>query len=278
MSWLVERLASPDPARKIRLGKIWAELRGVTAGPTGAQQAEIDNALTQVADAGDPWPAGPLGADRPGRGPVAGQIDIPAALGAEIGAALPGRVQRSTGGGGSSASLQGLLLGCAWSGSPGSSHCWSLKAAGAHGLPRCSATWYLLVSAVVVVAALAAGWLLARRCVTAVQVAAIRETEQLVADIGDRMAAVADEYVVAPAERELAELDRFRAELRIAAGRRAAGLASARRPRPGARRMLARAAPVRIRGRPQGGAASRGFPQPRAAGRRLTPARASLDT
>ena len=30
VSWLVERLTSPDPIRKIRLGKIWAELRGVT--------------------------------------------------------------------------------------------------------------------------------------------------------------------------------------------------------------------------------------------------------
>jgi hypothetical protein len=29
---------------------------------------------------------------------------------------------------------------------------------------------------------------------------------------------VADEFVVAPAERELAELDRFRAELEVAAG------------------------------------------------------------
>ena len=31
VSWLVERLTSRDPIRKIRLGKIWAELRGVTA-------------------------------------------------------------------------------------------------------------------------------------------------------------------------------------------------------------------------------------------------------
>ena len=50
VSWVIERLTSPDPIRKIRLGKLWDELRGVTAGPSGAQQAEIDNALTEVAD------------------------------------------------------------------------------------------------------------------------------------------------------------------------------------------------------------------------------------
>src|SRR4029077_7949645 len=50
VSWLVERLTSPNPARKVRLGRLWEQLRDVTTGPSGAQQAEIDNALTWVAD------------------------------------------------------------------------------------------------------------------------------------------------------------------------------------------------------------------------------------
>src|SRR5580658_3724695 len=50
VSWMIERLTSSDPTRKIRLGKIWDELHDISAGPSGAQQAEIDNSLTQLAD------------------------------------------------------------------------------------------------------------------------------------------------------------------------------------------------------------------------------------
>ena len=214
---MAERVASRDPARKIRLGKIWAELRDVAVGPTGAQQAEIDNSLTQLADRVTPGLPNPWA--RTVRTAVRSRSDqIPAALGAEIGAALPAESSgepwwRFAG------VAQGLLLGCAVVGLGWFLALLAIKVAGAQGLPALfSDLVFVPVSAVVVVVALAAGWLLARRCVTAVQVAAIRETEQLVADIGDRMAAVADEFVVAPAERELAELDRFRAELEVAAG------------------------------------------------------------
>src|SRR5262249_5617892 len=50
VSWVAERLTSRDPVRKVRLGRLWDELRDVKAGPSGAQQAEIDNALTRVAN------------------------------------------------------------------------------------------------------------------------------------------------------------------------------------------------------------------------------------
>src|SRR5580700_9913128 len=50
VTWLADRIASRNPARKIRLGKLWQELRGLTTGPSGAQQAEIDNSLTALAD------------------------------------------------------------------------------------------------------------------------------------------------------------------------------------------------------------------------------------
>src|SRR3984957_19335509 len=218
VSWMAERLTSRDPVRKIRLGKIWDELRDVAAGPSGAQQADIDNSLTRVADQITPGLPGPW--SRTVRAAVRSQSDqVPAALGAEIGAALPPessgqRWWRVAG------VAQGLLLGCAVVGLGWFLSLLAIKAAGARGLPALfSDVVFVPVSAVVVVVALAAGWLLARRCVTAVQVAATRETEQLVTDIDDRMAAVAAAMVVGPAERELAELDRFRRELDVAAGR-----------------------------------------------------------
>ena len=63
VSWLADRLLRRDPIRKIRLGALWDELRGLSAGPTGAQRADIDNAITVFADKAvpglpAPWPAG----------------------------------------------------------------------------------------------------------------------------------------------------------------------------------------------------------------------------
>jgi GTP-binding protein EngB required for normal cell division len=219
VSWLIERLTSPDPIRKIRLGKIWAELRSVTAGPSGAQQAEIDNALTQVADERvqplpRPW-------TRTVRAAVRSRADdIPAALGAEIGAALPADASvdgwwRIIG------VLQGLLLGCVLVGIA-----WfvallilGVGGVGSSGIPKLfTSSWYLLWAAGLVVVGLAGGWLTARICTRAVNAAAGRETSQLRHDIDRRMARVARDLVVTPAELELAELERFRAELRVAAG------------------------------------------------------------
>lgn len=218
VKWMAERLTSRDPVRKIRLGKIWDELRDVAAGPSGAQQADIDNSLTQVADQITPGLPGPW--SRTVRAAVRSQSDqVPAALGAQISAALPPessgqRWWRFAG------VAQGLLLGCAVVGLGWFIALLALKVAGARGLPALFTNLvFLPVSAAVVAVALAAGWLLARRCSAAVETAATRETEQLVTDINDRMAAVAAAMVVAPAEQELAELDRFRAELDVAAGR-----------------------------------------------------------
>jgi hypothetical protein len=50
VAWLVQRLTGRDPMRKVRLGMLWNDLRAVTVGPSGAQQAEIDNALTELGD------------------------------------------------------------------------------------------------------------------------------------------------------------------------------------------------------------------------------------
>jgi uncharacterized membrane protein len=218
VSWVIERLTSPDPVRKIRLGKLWDELRGLTAGPSGAQQAEIDNALTKVADKDLP----PL--PKPWSGTVRAAVrsraeDVPAAIGAEIGAALPAdavadRWWRLIG------VVQGLLLGCVLVGIAWFVALLVLGAGGVgSGMPKLfSDVWLLPWSALAVVAGLVGGWLTARICTRAIAAAAGRETDILLDDIRQRMSGVATELVLAPAERELDELERFRTELRTAAG------------------------------------------------------------
>ncbi|HSR87146.1 MAG TPA: GTPase [Streptosporangiaceae bacterium] len=219
VSWLIERLSSPDPIRKIRLGKIWAELKGVTAGPSGAQGAEIDNALTKVADEQVP----PL--PRPWSHTVRAALrsnadDIPAAVGAEIGAALPADAAidgwwRAIG------VLQGLLLGSVLVGVA-----WFVAllilgsgAVSTAGLPKLfTDALYLAWAAALVVGGLVAGWLTARICTRSVSAAVGRETGLLQQDIDRRMAALARDLVIAPAERELQDLKQFRTELRIASG------------------------------------------------------------
>jgi GTP-binding protein EngB required for normal cell division len=218
VSWLADRMRSRNPARKIRLGKLWQELRGVTTGPSGAQQAEIDLALTDLAD--QVAPPLPRPWSRTVRTAVRSNADqIPAALGAEIGSALPSqssveRWWRLAGVG------QGLLLGCAivglaWFG--------ALLAFGvfhaATGLPRLFSSYLLLpVAAGVVIVALLGGWFLAGRCAVAVTAAAARESAWLHDDINDRLTGVARDLVIAPADQELSELERYREELEIARG------------------------------------------------------------
>jgi GTP-binding protein EngB required for normal cell division len=218
VSWLTERLTSPDPVRRVRLGKLWDELRGVQAGPSGAQQAEIDNALTRVADGSVPPLPPPW--SRTVRAAVRSRsAEVPARIGEEIGASLPAgatvdRWWRLIG------VAQGLLLGCVllgivWLASLiilGLAHVGS-------GIPSLfSDPWLLPWATLVVAVALTGGWLVARISTRAVRQSAERETEELVEDIRRRLTAAASDMVLAPAESELDELERFRAELRIAAG------------------------------------------------------------
>jgi GTP-binding protein EngB required for normal cell division len=219
IAWLIERLSSPDPVRKIRLGKLWAELRGLTAGPSGAQQAEIDNALTQVAD--EMVPPLPMPWSRTVRAAVRSRADeIPVAVGSEIGAALPAdasvdRWWRMIG------VVQGLLLGCLL---VGTAWCIALLVLGVGGAGSSSmpelftGKLYLLAAAGLIVFGLVGGWLTAFLCTRAVSARAQREMDLVRQDIDKRMAAVARELVVAPAEQELAALEQFRANLRVAAG------------------------------------------------------------
>ncbi len=218
VGWIAERLRSRNPVRKVRLGRLWDELRGLSAGPSGAQQAEIDIALTRVAD--EQVPPLPRPWSRTVRAAVRSRAgDIPAALGAEIGAALPKesavmRWWRAIG------VLQGLLLGCTLIGLA-----WlvTLLVCGVFGVgsgvPRLfTNVWLMPWLGAVVLVALTAGWQVARTSTNAVRAAAENETGLLTDEIQQRMAAVAQQLVVAPAEVELAELERFRTEMRAATG------------------------------------------------------------
>jgi GTP-binding protein EngB required for normal cell division len=218
VSWLVERVTSPNPARKVRLGQLWEQLRDVTTGPSGAQQAEIDNALTWVANGRVPELPRPWA--RTVRTALRSRAEeIPAVVGAQIAGALPAgpvvdRWWRLVG------ILQGLLLGCVLVG-----FAWlaALLVIGVgkvdSGVPKLfSDPWLLPWPAAAIVIGLAGGWLSDRIGTRAVSEAAERETDQLLDDLYRRLTVVAHELVVVPAERELAELRLFRAELRVAAG------------------------------------------------------------
>jgi hypothetical protein len=215
---VVERVVRRDPVRKIRLGKLWAELRGVTAGPSGVQQAEIDNALTELADEVSPGLPKPW--SQTVRAAIRSQASaIPAALGERIGEALPAenavaRWWRAIG------VWQGLLLGFVIVGLA-----WIIAIVvlgvfhAGHNVPRLfSAASLLPLIAILVVAMLVLGWLTASACLNAVRTAAVRENEEVAEDMENRMAGVAQQLVIAPAQLELSELDRFRAELRSAMG------------------------------------------------------------
>jgi GTP-binding protein EngB required for normal cell division len=110
VAWFVERLTGRDPVRRMRLGRLWAELKSMAAGPSGAQQADIDSALTRLADdVGGPLP-------KPWSQTVRAAVrsraeEIPAAIGTAMGESIPEENKimlwwRLVG------ALQGLLLGC----------------------------------------------------------------------------------------------------------------------------------------------------------------------
>ena len=220
LGWLAERISGRDPARKIRRGRLWEELRSVTAGPSGAQQAEIDNALTVVADAASqplpaPWSRTTREAAR------SRAREIPAALGTVMGEALPAEDHiagwwRLVG------ALQGLLLGCVIVGLAWIAVIIAFGAVQVAGSapPRLFSDLALLPwIALIIAAILLLGWLAASGAMNRVQLAAAAEREQVEDQMRDQMAVTAQEMVIQPIEGELAELDRFRAELRAATTR-----------------------------------------------------------
>ncbi len=218
VSWLADRALRRDPVRRIRLGTLWDELRGVSAGPTGAHRAEIDNAITVFADRAvpglpTPWPATVRAAAR-------SQVDaVPAALGEAVGAALPAE-NSAVGWWRLVAAWQGLLLGAALAGLG-----WlvTLLVVGVFHASRTAPALFSNVKlmpwvAIMVVALLALGWLTAVGCMSVVARAADREREQAEQQMRAQMADVARRLVVVPVEQELSIYRGFRGELAIARG------------------------------------------------------------
>jgi GTP-binding protein EngB required for normal cell division len=217
LGWLAERVTGRDPARKIRRSRLWEELRSVTAGPSGAQQAEIDNALTVVADAASqplpaPW-------SRTTREAARSQAkEIPAALGTVMGEALPAE-DRIAGWWRLVGALQGLLLGCVIVGIAWIAVIIAFGAVQVAGSapPRLFSDLALLPwIALIIAAILLLGWLAASGAMNQVQLAAAAEREQVEDQMREQMAVTAQQMVIQPIEDELAELDRFRTELRLA--------------------------------------------------------------
>ena len=224
VAWLVRRLAGRDPGRKLQIGALWEDLRLATAGPSGAQQAEIDNALTGLADRlGGPLP---MPWSHTVRAALRSQAEaIPAAIGQALGDALPEQNTipwwwRLTG------LWQGVLLGAA------------VVAAGwmalitVFGVAHVTASpprifgqvgalpWIGAAGA----GALVLGALTAMASMALVARSAAREREKAITAMRERIAAVAGDLVFLPAEQELSEFGRYRDELRVASGHRSDAL------------------------------------------------------
>jgi GTP-binding protein EngB required for normal cell division len=219
VGWIIRRLRSRDPARKTRLGRLWDELRAVTAGPAGAQQAEIDKAITAVADEvspglPEPWSQTVRGALR------SRSTDIPGALGTVMGHSLPaenavaGRWRAI--GAWQGLLLGGVIVGLAWFA--------AIVVFGGFGVggnvPHLFSSLALLPwLAAMIAALLLIGALTASACMNTVRATAELESKQAADLMRQRMEAVAREMVIVPGEQELSELTRFREMYRIAANR-----------------------------------------------------------
>ena len=216
VAWLADRVARRDPVRKVRLGALWDELRDASAGATGAQRAEISNAITALADEAGrglpgPWQASVRQAAR------SRTEEIPAALGAAIAQSLPKENSvapwwRAV------AAWQGLLLGAA---AVGVVWLLAIIVLGAFGAAPHAALLLRDVGllpwvALMVAAILLLGWLTANGCMAVVIREADQEREQAQQRMRTAIADVAQRFVLAPVERELSEFARFHDELTVA--------------------------------------------------------------
>jgi hypothetical protein len=218
IAWLADRVTGRDPVRKSRLGTLWDELRDAPAGATGAQQAEIGNAITVLADeAGHGLPGTWQASVRQAARSKA--ADIPAALSKAIAEALP-KENSAAPWWRAVAAWQGLLLGAA---AVGVAWLLSIIILGAFGAAPGAPLLLRDVSllpwvALIVAAILLLGWLTANGSMAVV----IRETDEERERAEQRMRAgiadVARQFVVVPVERELSEFARFHDELAVARG------------------------------------------------------------
>jgi GTP-binding protein EngB required for normal cell division/ABC-type sugar transport system permease subunit len=216
VSWLVDRALGRDPVRKLRLGNLWDELRGASAGPAGAQQAEIDNALTAIGEQiaptlPKPWSQTVRAAAR------SRHDEIPGTLGTAISETLP--EENSVEPWWRMAAVwQGLLLGCAVTGLAwvGALLAIGVFHAAHHALAIFSEAALLPWVIVLIAAILTLGWLTASGFMSLVSSAALRERNRVEAQIRSRMTEVADQLVLMPVKQELSEYARFCSALQVA--------------------------------------------------------------
>ncbi len=204
---LVARLrgGAPTSARKL--------LAGESADGAQAQRSDMDNAITVFAEEvggslPEPWSRTVRAAAR------SRANEAQAALGAAVAQGLPSR-DKVTGWWRLIAAVQWLLMLLTLAGLV-----WIVLILSLHGSHKSSslisdtalAPWL----GVMVVALLLLGGLIESWCQNMVVLAADREREQANQAIMSRIAAVTSELVLAPAGRELADYERFRAELAAA--------------------------------------------------------------
>ena len=201
------RGAGPAPARRL--------LAGEGADVAQAQRPDIDNAITVFADEiggslPEPWSRTVRAAAR------SRANEAQAALGAAVTRGLPQR-DKVTGWWKLIALVQWLLMLLALVGVV-----WLALILALHGSHKSSlvsdvslAPWL----GVMVVALLVLGWLIESWCQNMVVLAADREREDASQAIMSQIATVTSDLVLAPAGRELADYERFRAELAAARAR-----------------------------------------------------------
>jgi len=210
IGWPPGRLAArlrgsgPAPARRL--------LAGEGADLAQAQRSDIDNAITVFADEvggslPEPWSRTVRAAAR------SRANEAQAALGTAVTRGLPPR-DKVTGWWRLTAVAQWLLVvltlaGLVW-------FALILALRGPHRPSLISDISLAPWLAVMVVALLLLGWLIESWCQNMVVLAADREREQASQAIMSRVTAVTSDLVLAPAGRELADYERFRAELAAA--------------------------------------------------------------
>jgi GTP-binding protein EngB required for normal cell division len=223
---LAARLTGWPPARLARrrrdpVRSLAAPGPGAAASAAGqAQQSAVDNAITALADAvggglPDPWSASLRAAARTNAGLV------PSALADAVRQAVPGGRPRVPGWWRLITAWQWLLAVLAVVGLA-----WAVVIAVAHGGREQSTLigdtalipWLLTMAA----AMLLLGFLTAAGCQNMAQLAAEREREHAEQAMRARVAAVTRDLVLVPLGREIAEYERFRRDLAVAAGTRGA--------------------------------------------------------
>jgi GTP-binding protein EngB required for normal cell division len=204
--WPLARLAGGRRGAPFRLGA------GSAVGT--AQQSEVDNAITALADAvagklPAPWPASVRAAAR------SHAAEVPSALATAAGAAVPRRsvpvwwVIIATGQWlltvlAAAAVIWAIVIGVAHGGQPKSTLLGDVSL-----IP-----WFIVMA----VALLLLGWLIASGCRNMAVLAADHERVRAEREMRDGVAAVARELVLAPAGREVGDYERYRQELAIARG------------------------------------------------------------